>query len=87
MSQIGGELNQLRQLKSTFERQATSIQELMSNIRNQLNNTSWQGPAADRFRSAWQGEYEPSLRKLEESLREAGGEVARRTEALEQAGS
>lgn len=87
MSQIGGELNQLRQLKSTFDRQAASIQELMSTIRNQLSNTSWTGPAADRFRSAWQSEYEPSLRKLDESLREAGTEVGRRTDALEQAGS
>lgn len=87
MSQIGGELNQLRQLKSTFDRQAATIQELMSTIRNQLNNTTWSGPAADRFRSAWQGEYEPSLRKLDESLREAGMEVGRRTDALEQAGS
>lgn len=87
MSEIGGELGQMRSLKSNFERQAQTVSELQSSIRNQLNNTLWKGPAADRFREGWQNEYEPALRKLQDALGEAAGEVGRRADALEQAGT
>lgn len=87
MSTIGGELGQLQALKSSFDRQSQSVQELTSAIRGQLENTWWKGPAADRFRDAWAGEFEPALRKLQAALQEAGTEVARRREALIQAGS
>ena len=87
MSTIGGEIGQLQQLQSNFNRQGQTVQELTASIRGQLGNTWWKGPAADRFRAAWQSEFEPALRKLEAALGEAGTEVARRREALIQAGS
>ncbi len=87
MSTIGGELGQLQSLKGNFDRQTQAVQELTASIRGELNNTWWKGPAADRFREAWAGEFEPALRKLQAALQEAGVEVARRREALIQAGS
>lgn len=87
MSTIGGEIGQLQSLKANFERQSASVHELTAAIRGELGNTWWKGPAADRFRDAWAGEFEPALRKLEAALQEAGTEVARRREALIQAGS
>lgn len=87
MSTIGGEIGQLQSLKANFERQSASVNELTAAIRGELGNTWWKGPAADRFRDAWAGEFEPALRKLEAALQEAGTEVARRREALIQAGS
>ena len=87
MSRIGGEVEQLVELKATFDREAQAVEELTRVIRGQLQNTAWEGPAADRFRSTWTGEYEVSLRKLQVALQEAGAEVARRREALLQAGS
>ena len=87
MSTIGGELGQLQSLKSSFDRQSQTVQELTSALRGQLGNTWWKGPAADRFRDAWSGEFEPALRKLQAALQEAGTEVSRRREALIQAGS
>lgn len=87
MSQVGGDVAQLRELRAAFERQAGSVTELLGTLKKQLTNTFWQGPAADRFRQSWEQEYEPSLRKLEGSLKEAGGEAGRRADALEQAGS
>ena len=56
-------------------------------LRAQLDGTSWQGPAADRFRQAWEGEFEPNLAKLRTALQDAATEVARRRDALIQAGS
>ena len=87
MPAIGAEVDQLSGLKSNFDRQSGNVSELTSNIRAQLNNTYWVGPAADRFRQAWQGEFEPVLNKLQGALTEAGAEVAHRRDALIQAGS
>lgn len=87
MARIGGELEQLGQLKNTFDRESRTVEELTRSIRGQLDTTVWEGPAAERFRSMWSGEFEVSLRKLQEALVEAGAEVARRQLALQQAGS
>jgi len=87
MARIGGEIEQLAQLRTTFEREATTVEELTRTIRGQLQVTAWEGPAAERFRSMWSGEFEVSLRKLQQALADAGTEVSRRQTALLQAGS
>lgn len=87
MTTIGGEVPQLRSLEKTFEREAQAVQELTTRIRGTLDSTWWKGPASDRFRDAWNSQFEPTLRKLDAALLEAAGEVHRRTEALIQAGS
>lgn len=86
-STIGGEIDQLKGLKTTFEREAHAAQELTARIRSELQNTWWKGAAAERFRSTWGSDFEPALRRLNAALNEAGAEVNRRTEALIQAGS
>jgi len=87
MPTIGGELDQLASLKSTFDRQSGQVADLLTSTRSQLGNTYWEGPAAARFREAWQSEFEPMLQKLQQQMGEAGAEVARRREALMKAGS
>jgi uncharacterized protein YukE len=87
VSTIAGSLEQLAALARQFEQQAQAAQQLKSVIRSELNNALWQGPAADRFRSTWAGEFEPVLGRLEAALQEAGAEVTRRRSALEAAGS
>lgn len=87
MSQVAGELGQLIQLKQTFDRQSGAVVDLQTNIKSQLSNTHWVGAAADRFRAAWDSEFEPALRKLQAALSEAGAEVGRRHDMLQQAGS
>ena len=87
MSQMGADLEQLATLRTALVQQSEVIERLASTIRGQLGDTSWHGPAAERFRNAWAGEYEPSLRRLQAALHEAGAEVGRRRDALLQAGS
>ena len=87
MPQIGGELEQLSSLKATFDRESGMVGELTTTVRAQLGNTYWEGPAAARFREAWQSEFEPMLQKLQQQLQEAGAEIARRRDALIKAGS
>ena len=63
------------------------VTDMLTSIRNQLTNTYWEGPAAARFREAWQSDFEPMLQRLQTSLNESGTEIARRRDALRQAGS
>jgi hypothetical protein len=87
MSQLGADLEQLATLRATLLQQSQVIEQLSASIRNQLAATDWQGPAADRLRGAWSSEHEPSLRRLQAALQDAGAEVGRRREALLQAGT
>ena len=87
MAKIGGEVEQLGQLRSSFDRQAQTVDQVAATIRGDLGNTVWEGPAAERFRAQWTSEYEPALRKLQAALGECGVEVSRRRDALVQAGS
>ena len=86
MSHMCADLEQLGALREVLLRQSTVIEELSSTLRTQLSGTSWHGPAAERFRGAWASEFEPSLRRLQSALQEAGPEVGRRRDALLQAG-
>ncbi len=87
MSTIGAEMGQLQQLGQTFSREGQNVAQLTSQISGQVNNTWWKGPAADKFRAAWEGEFAPTMRKLEAALQQASQEVNRRHDALTQAGS
>ena len=87
MARIGGELEQLVTLRGVFDRESGSVEELTRTIRGQLAGTTWEGPAADRFRQMWDSEFEPNLSKLRTALQDAALEVSRRREALQAAGS
>jgi WXG100 family type VII secretion target len=84
---IGASIEQLTELKSTFDREAQNIEALVGNIGGRLADTDWEGGAAERFRAQWASEFEPSLRNLRQALEEAGLEVARRRDNLVQGGS
>lgn len=86
MSRMGGDLEQLAQLRTALLQQSQAIEQLTATVRQQLANTTWHGPAAERFRGAWTSDFEPSLRRLQAALQEAGVEVGRRRDALQQAG-
>jgi uncharacterized protein YukE len=87
VSTIGAEMGQLQQLGQSFTRESQTVAQLTAAIGGQVNSTWWKGPAADRFRSSWEGEFAPTLRRLEAALQQASAEVHRRHEALTQAGS
>ena len=87
MSTIGAEMGQLQSLGQSFTRESQDVARLVSAISSQVHSTWWKGPAADRFRASWESEFAPTLRRLEAALQQASGEIARRHEALLQAGS
>lgn len=57
---IGGELEQMQSLKTSLDRHGSQVGEVASAIRTQIAATFWKGPAADRFRQAWSGDFEPA---------------------------
>lgn len=87
MSTIGAEMGPLQQLGQTFNRESGQVAQLTSTIASQVNSTWWKGPAADRFRASWEGEFQPTLRRLEAALQQASSEIGKRHEALHHAGS
>ncbi|QXC61372.1 WXG100 family type VII secretion target [Aquihabitans sp. G128] len=86
MSVIGGQIDQLDQLGVSFTRRSGEVEDLLSALRGELSSAYWKGGAADRFRSAWDSEYEPALRSLSSALIDASDEIKGRARALEQAG-
>ena len=92
MAVYGGDLLHLDELARRFNAEAASVEALRTRISANLESAAWTGPAADRFRERWAGEFVPSLRRLEASLardRRAGvraaAVVAARRRAIEAA--
>lgn len=86
MTQMGADLEQLANLRNALLQHSQMIEQLAVRIRAQLGDTDWHGPAAERFRTEWAGEFDPTLRRLQAALHEAGMELGRRRDALLQAG-
>jgi len=80
-------MGQLESLGQSFNRESGTVSQLTSTIGGQVTSTWWKGPAADRFRSEWESEFAPTLRRLEAALQQASQEIGKRHQALTQAGS
>lgn len=87
MSTIGAEMGQLQTLGQSFSRESQTVAQLTAQIGSQVQSTWWRGPAADRFRSSWESEFAPTMRRLEAALQQASQEIQRRHQALTQAGT
>jgi WXG100 family type VII secretion target len=86
MAQIGGSIEELRQLQTSFSREAGTVAQVAGAVNAQIGSTWWVGPAADRFREQWNAEFRPMLNQLQEALSASSQEVGRHAEALMQAG-
>jgi uncharacterized protein YukE len=79
---FGANLEQLDQLQRRFVEENEAVRQLQTRISGTLGSTAWTGPAAERFRSAWSGEFVPALNRLAEALAENASVVANRREAI-----
>jgi WXG100 family type VII secretion target len=85
MAVYGGDLAQLDELAGRFRQEAEAIEALEGRITASVQSTAWTGPAANRFRDQWTGEFIPALRRLREAMGENAAAVARRRQAIETA--
>jgi uncharacterized protein YukE len=85
MQRVGQDIEEARILAQTFQRQSDMIAAAKREIAAGVDKTWWVGPAAEQFRAAWTAEYAPALQKMQQSLQEAGREIKKRSEIMEQA--
>jgi uncharacterized protein YukE len=86
-SVIGAEIPALQHLHVAFTQQSGTVDDLLATLNAEVGATWWQGGAADRFRAAWESDFQPALRRLSMALLDASGEVRNRADALVQVGS
>ena len=82
MSRLGGDIPAMERLHGQLVQKSQEIQRLRSELTNLVNGTYWEGPAAQRFRTDWSGQYSPNLTKLDQALNELGRAVQSRKDAL-----
>ena len=82
---VGGNLEQLAALTSTFAREGEQVERLNRAIDASLAQTQWTGLVAEEFRRRWNEEFRPMLVNLQDALLEASQVVAARRDAIDQA--
>lgn len=85
MANIWGlDVQQVRDLATNLDREADSIDALLSKLTGLLNNTQWTGPDATQFRSDWQGAHTTALRKVGQALRDTAIQARNNANSQEQ---
>lgn len=79
---LGGDIPAMEQLQAQLKQRSQEVVDLRTQLTNMIGGTWWSGPAADRFKNEWNGQYSASLQNLEKLLTELGEEVRRRKDAL-----
>ena len=85
MTMVGGNLEQLQVLERQFTADAENVGDLQRRITAILNNTTWTGPAAERFRQEWNGSFVGVLTRLQAALVDNAAVVRGRSQAIQQA--
>jgi len=80
----GADPDQLQTLGTTLKRQMDAVNGVMSSVSSVLGNTTWQGPAHDRFAGEWQGAFKDALNRLNQAFETAGQDCVTRAEQLRQ---
>ncbi|MFV0308281.1 MAG: WXG100 family type VII secretion target [Desertimonas sp.] len=87
MAKMGADPEQLDQLKSKFNTEAGKLDEVVRTIGAKVNEVYWEGPDATRFRGEWDSNYASQLRRIAESLKQAGEKVGKQAQQQRQASS
>ncbi len=82
MTLYGANPEQLEQLGATLKAQIQAIDAVISTVTSTLTNTTWTGPARDRFQSDWDGSFRSALTQLNAAFDAAGGDCVTRASNL-----
>lgn len=82
---VGGSLEQMQSLEHQFSVDAQAVADLQRRVTASVASTTWTGPAAERFRSEWNGTFVGALNRLQEALNENAAVVRSRRQAIEAA--
>ena len=82
---IQAELQEMDTLAQRLDTCSHDVGELSGALSRLIGTTTWTGRTADRFRACWESEYSPALRDLAAALVDAGMEVRRTRDRIDQA--
>lgn len=82
-----GASSRCRGWSSSLATDAQVVAEVQRRISAAVGNTTWTGPAAERFRSEWSGTFVSALTRLQEALHENAAVVRNRRQAIQTATS
>lgn len=84
---FGANLADLLELRRMFDEKAGQVATLESNLSAKMTPgaTAWEGPGADKFRTAWTQEFAPALRNLHDALGQAAIAVSKYHDNIEMA--
>ena len=74
----GANPEQLEALGTTLRSQIEAINAVVSTVTSSLGNTTWSGPARDRFQSDWDGSFRSALTQLNAAFEAAGSDCVAR---------
>lgn len=75
MAVYGADVEQLEQLGRKFDEESQQLKHAISVVTNQLGQTWWQGPDAEKFRQEWDSTHKAALSRLAEGLTQAAQQV------------
>lgn len=76
-----------RQSASSMQGSADDLGSMVSSIGALLDSVLWIGPAAQGFKSDWEGSMRPEMQQAADSLRTNAAEMHRRADAQDAASS
>lgn len=85
MGMQGADIMQMQQLEQRLQQESAAVKELMQRIDQTLSNTQWTGPAAERFKQEWTGDFRKALTTLSDALGQNAATVRNRWQAFEAA--
>ena len=83
MSMYGANPEQLTNLGTTMKHQIEPINSVIATVNSVLANTTWTGPAHDRFASDWNSTFKTALTRLGDAFQAAGTDCISRSADLQ----
>ncbi|MCL2736379.1 MAG: WXG100 family type VII secretion target [Propionibacteriaceae bacterium] len=83
----GMNIDQVRQLASTFTQQSNNIQGVVTQISSVVSSLQWAGPNAKAFGAAWSGTHAVAMMKIVTMLLQQAQQLMQQLKQQEQASS
>lgn len=80
----GGNLEEMQKLAKTYSRNAKQLAGIIKDLNSKTSDSNriWSGPAAERFRSAWD-DARGSFDKMQQALEDASSSVSKSARNIE----
>ena len=85
LGMLGANPEEMTVLHGRFTSSAGKVADLTARIQATVSSTTWTGPAAERFRGQWEGEFRSALTSLQAALEDNASFVRQRLDAIQQA--